>query len=197
MQRENDRHAARELPEHVQRGTEAGRIVDERRAVQRHQDVATPLQAEGRARACAQRAGQEREQRVDHRVADDRDASRVDALRRQVLGAIVARTQQEVGEPIGENAVDLLGHRPVTRSKPRLEVHHRDPELGGREGGGEGRVDVAGDQDGVGGMLGEVPFDAEHHRGGLLGVGPGTDAEVHVRLGKPELLEEASERAAS
>ena len=99
-----------------------------------------PAASHGR-RASARRL--EAPQRVDHRVADEAHAAAVDALGGQVRGCLGAVGEEEIGHPVGEDAVDLLGHGPVERAQAGLDVGHGDAELGGGERGGERRVDVA------------------------------------------------------
>ncbi len=44
---------------------------------------------------------------------------------------------------VGHDPVDLLGHRSIEGPKTSLDVGHREVELRGGEGPGEGRVRVA------------------------------------------------------
>ena len=47
--------------------------------------------------------------------------------------AVSRRAQQQVGEVVGQDAVELLGHRAVERAHARLDVRDRDARLRGRE----------------------------------------------------------------
>ena len=81
----------------------------------------------------------------------------------------------------------------IVRSKlrrPGLDVADRDPEPRRAERRGEGRVDVAGDQDQVGALGAQHRLEPLEHPGGLLAVAAGADAEHVVGLGHAELLEE-------
>jgi hypothetical protein len=51
--------------------------------------------------------------------------------------------EQDLGELVGDDSVDLLGHRPVEAPETGLDVRERDPELRRSERSGQGRVDVA------------------------------------------------------
>ena len=61
----------------------------------------------------------------------------------QIVNAGGIRNQQQIGDRVGDNPVDLLGHRAVEAAQPRLDVGHRDPQFHRRERRGHGRVDVA------------------------------------------------------
>ena len=127
---------------------EALGLVDVRRPVQRRRARrsarARPMRGPRGAVAGAALAAP---QRVDHRVADVVDAPGADALGLEVGLALRAVREEQVGELVGEDAVDLLRHAPVARSQARLDVRDRDPHLGGGERAGERRVDVPGDDD--------------------------------------------------
>ena len=52
-----------------------------------------------------------------------------DALAAQVLVRVRARREQEVGERVGDEPIDLLGHRAVEGAEARLDVGDADAEL--------------------------------------------------------------------
>ena len=92
---------------------------------------------------------------------------------------------------VGDDPVQLLRHRPVAAPQPGLEVSHLHAALRGDERCGDGGVHVAGHEHPVDArQLGERALEGDHHPRGLLGVGARADAEVHVRLAQPEVLEE-------
>ena len=73
------------------------------------------------------------------------------SARRLSLG--LGRVQEEqLGEVVGDDPVDLLGHRPVEAAQAGLDVGDRDPELRRAERRSQGRVDVAGNEDQVGAL---------------------------------------------
>ena len=91
-----------------------------------------------------------REQRVDHRVADEMDASSRSIPSAARFSSAFSRVdEQDVLEMVGQHAVVLLGHRAVAAAQARLEMRDRDVELDRRERAGERRVHVAGDDDEV------------------------------------------------
>ena len=90
------------------------------------------------------------EERVDHRVADQRDSLVRDPLGREVLVRLRRVGEEQGGDVIGESPVVLLRHPPVEAPQPRLEVADRNVQLDRRERGRERRVDIARDDDEVG-----------------------------------------------
>ena len=70
------------------------------------------------------------EQDVGHDIADD-DGPVGQALVGQVRRGDVGGGQEEVGGVVGQDPVDLLGHGPVERAQPRLQVGDRHVELDG------------------------------------------------------------------
>ena len=112
------------------------------------------------------------------------------ALAAQVLNGHVAGAEEQVGEAVGEHAVDLFGHRAVERTQPRLDVGDRDDELGRREGAGERRVGVAVDEHQRRADLADRRLDAGQHLARLHRVGRRTDTKSDVGPGQVELVEE-------
>ena len=55
--------------------------------------------------------------------------------------------EEEGGEPVGADAVDLFGHGAIIRPQPGLDVSDRDVELGGGQRPGQRGVGVAIDDD--------------------------------------------------
>src|SRR4029079_5200431 len=66
---------------------------------------------------------------VDHDVADEVDAFPRHACGQQVLVGIGRWRPQYVGDRVGHEAVDLLGHAPVAAAQPGFEVNHGYAEL--------------------------------------------------------------------
>ncbi len=52
-------------------------------------------------------------QGIDHDVADPEDGARIDALRQQMVVAVVAGGEQQIGQHIGFHAVDFFGHAEI------------------------------------------------------------------------------------
>ena len=69
-------------------------------------------------------------------------AAAIPSRRRLAIAARLGHEQQ-VGDRVGHEPVDLLRHRPVEAAEAGLDVRHRDPQLHRRQRAGDGRVDVA------------------------------------------------------
>ena len=139
--------------------------------VQGHEQIAARLQPACLRRLQRAEAVLQRHQGVDHRVADEVHALLGNPLGAQVLDRLVAVQEEVVGEPVGDDPVDLLGHRAVEAAQPRLDVGERHQRLGGDQRSGQGRVDVAGDDHQVGPLGLDQRLEALDHPGGLLRVG--------------------------
>jgi hypothetical protein len=87
--------------------------VDERRAVERDEQVTGRLEPQARCGVPLADPLLQRYERVDHRVADEAHPPLVDALGAQVLDRLVAVQEADSREMVGDEAVDLLGHRPI------------------------------------------------------------------------------------
>ena len=98
--------------------------------------------------------------------------------------------EQELGELVRDDPVDLLGHRAVEAPQPRLDMRVRHTELDEHERGRERRVDVAGHEREVGWIGGHDPLEPLHRAGGLLGMRARSDVEPMRRLREAELVDE-------
>ncbi len=124
--------------------------------------------ARGRQRAVVgARAGLDEQRNVDHHVADELDAAG-DVLALEVRHRGRRGAEQQIGEVVGENAVELLGHRAVERPHAGLDVCDR--HVGERRGQAarERRVRVAVDEDGVRTLGGEQRAERGEHARRLL-----------------------------
>nr|BFE34451.1 hypothetical protein GCM10010200_067020 [Actinomadura rugatobispora] len=130
------------------------------------------------------------QQGVDHRVAHEVRPLDADALCGQVADRLGAGDQAQVRQLVGQAPVDLLGHGHVEAAQAGLHMRDRDVQLGRDQRGGDRRVHVAVHHDQVRRAAQELPFEARHECGRLRGVAPRPHAEVHVRLGQPQLAEE-------
>ena len=132
------------------------------------------------------------EEAVDHRVADQLDPIAADPLGGEVLDRVLGGAEQQIRDPVGDHAVHLLGHSPVTGAETRLDVGDGDLQLGRGERRPHRRVDVARHQDHVSGIGEQICLDPGEHARGLLRVGAGADLEVGVGLAHSEALDEPS-----
>ncbi len=189
MDREEDRHV---LGDCVQGGDrlEEQWSVDEGGAVEGDQQVAAGFQPVLAAGLQRPEAIFERDQAVDHRVADEVDLAGVDVLALEVADRLFGVHVELVGDRVGEDPVDLFRHRPVVAAQTGLDVADRDAQLDRGQCRGDSRVHVPGNHDQVGRIGDQQRLEALHDLGGLLGVGAGADLEHVVRGGNAELLEE-------
>jgi hypothetical protein len=147
------------------------RAVDQRGPVQRHQQVVAAVEAVPRGLVLLPDPRQHGQQRVDHRVAHVVDRGLGHALGQQVLARLGRVDEQQIRHRVGDDPVDLLGHRAVEAAQAGLDVPDRDLQLGGHQRRRDRRVDVAGDQDDVGLVLEQQRLEPLHHARGLLRVG--------------------------
>ena len=154
-----------------------------------HREVAA-LQAEvGQHGVGVGELGADLHQDVDHDVTDE-DRAGGQALGGQVVHRYLGGGQQQVGGVVGEHAVVLLGHGPVERAQPGLQVRDRQVQLHRGQGAGQGGVGVAVDQHPVGSVLEQDLVHPGQDRARLCAVAGRADLEVHVRVRDPEVGEE-------
>ena len=108
----------------------------------------------------------------------------------QVLAGVTARRIQSVRQAIGQYAVDLLGHGPISRPQAGFDVCDGHPSLGGHKRASDRAVDVAEDHDPARCMTVEETLEPHHDACGLLSVRSSTDLEIDLRFRNAELLEE-------
>ena len=128
-----------------------------------------------------------RQQRVDHRVADEEDAFAVDARGTQILTGELARGEEVVGDGVRHDSIDFLRHRPVAGAKPTLDVcdFHTHLACGNRTR--QCGRDVAHHHTQRAALGTKQLLVANHDGRGLLRLRAGTDVEVHIRLRNAEL----------
>jgi hypothetical protein len=178
MRGKDDRHNVRD-PLEGGDGVCQERTIDQRGAVQRDEEVVAGRHPELRGDLEPLELRTHRDQRVDHRVPDRADPRTGAALAQQVLQRLRGVGEQEVRHVIGDDPVDLLGHRSIERSESCFDVADRNADLCGHNRGRRRRVDVARDEDEIG-LLGlEDGLEALHDARHLRGMGPRADPE-HV-----------------
>jgi len=91
---------------------------------------------------------------------------------------------------VGDDAVDLLGHPPVSAAQPGLQVRDGHVEIGGHQGGGQRAVDVAGHDHEVRLALQDDRLKSLQQPGGLRRLRARADTEIDVGLGQAELVKE-------
>ncbi len=189
MDGEHDGQLAADLGERVHRPCEKG-SVDERGPVQGDEEVGPGLDAEPVRGVALPKAVLERDQGVDHRVADELHPLLPHPLGGEVLDRLLGVEEQMLREMVGDDPVDLLGHRAVEAAQAGFDVADRDPALRGAEGRRQRRVDVAGDEDQIGTLGLEHRVERLDHPRGLLTVAAGADTEQVVGVRDAELVEE-------
>ncbi len=125
---------------------------------------------------------------VQHQVPHLVDASG-DPLAGQMLDGHLAGGEEQRREAVGQDPVDLLGHRREA-AQSGLDVGHGEVQLGGCQGGGQGGVGVPEDHDQVGGLGHQDLFDLLQHPAGHGPVAGAAHAQVVVRGRQLQLLEE-------
>ena len=194
MNREDERQFLRHLAQRRGDAREHDRVIDVRRSMKCHDAIARMSLLEGQRSTRCRRRTQQRvtliEHVVDHHMTDVVHRLRTLALAQQVLLAAGLGDEEPVGDRIGHEAVDLLGHRHVATAQPGLDVSHRNAELLRDDGAGERRVHVA-DDDHRSGAIGLAQFfERHHHFRGLLRVGAAASAEMMIGFRNTQFLEE-------
>ncbi len=190
MHREHHPALTGDLGHGAEDAVEHRRVIHVGRPVQGQHRVVARLQAECLQAGSLGGEGAVSQQGVDHDVADEDDAGGIDTLVAQVgVGAAIGG-EEDVGEGIGAQAVEFLGHVAVPRTQAGLHVGHGDAELLRRQCAGQGGVDVAHHQHQVGGVFQAGLLEGQHHPRSLLGVTAGTDAEIDVRARQAEIGKE-------
>ena len=150
---------------------------------------------------------------IDHDVAHPLDLLRCNSFPEQVLVGIPRRRPEDIGQNVGDQPVELFGHRPVEGPQAGLQVGdtgrrvwdwvlgtgywelvlgigNRVDDFRRGDGCGHGGVHVADDHDEVGPLFHEKLFVGDHDLAGLLGVRAVPHIEVDVGRGQAEVHEE-------
>jgi hypothetical protein len=124
------------------------------------------------------------EQRIDHDIAHEAHARGIDAFAGEVVvGSALGRIEQ-IGDLIGEHAVDFLGHRAVEAAQSCFDVRDGHPLLHGNQRARERRVDVADDDDARGVVRVEHRLEAAHRVGRLHRVRPDPTSRLMSGTGR-------------
>ena len=189
MHRKDHRQITLEALDSRQEATQSRGIVDVARAVQRQDREASRPKGEGFEDRRGQGALTESKQRVDHHVADIVDTLGAHAFPDQVVVRRRLGREAVVGDGVREDTVDLLRHRAVEASEAGLDVRQSETQLDRRDGGRQGRVDVAHDDDEIGALPRQDRDEAEHELCGLRRARI-RDAEIDVWYRDLEVAEE-------
>src|SRR5713226_4985984 len=106
-------------------------------------------------------------QGIDHHVADHEDALPGPTFFQEVLDGIFFRNKEIVGESVGQDAVDLLGHGAVKATEPGLDVSYTDAKFHGGERNSNGGIDVSNNENQIGLAFDKNRLNAFQNFGGL------------------------------
>lgn len=170
MNGEDDRSCAGEFH---QGGANLGQnfgVVDVGRAMEGGEDVVLRVEPEAGKCVLLARFGQGLDQAVDHDVPHEMDLFPANPFAEQIGVTIGGGRKKQIGQLIGEEAIDLLGHGPIKRSEAGLDMGHSDAKLGRDQSAAEGGIDVANNENPVGSVLQEDRLKGGHYLGGLHGM---------------------------
>src|SRR5471032_2532202 len=86
------------------------------------------------------------EQRVDHDIADELDAALVDAFLEQIGLSVGLGGEEQIGQLVGQHAVNFLRHAAVAAAQPGLNMDHGHAALARYQSASERGVNVANDK---------------------------------------------------
>ena len=178
--REDDRHPVLHRLHDVQEGKRVLEAVDVGRPMHGHQRVGARRQAESADQLRPSGVGSVAQQRIDHDVPHEEDLLRSHALASEMIVRFQAGGEAEIGDRVGEDAIDLLGHEAVAAAQARLDVGDGDRQLGGGQRARQGRIHVAHHHQQIGPLGEQHRLHRQQHPRGLLGMRTGPDAEVDV-----------------
>lgn len=136
----------------------------------------------------------DRVQRVDHRVAGDRDGLARDALGDQRGAGPLRRRAMQRGDAAQQAAVHFLGERVqrVVAAQAGLDVDHRHLLVERRQRGNEGRRCVALHHQHVRAVLQQQVAHAQHHPRGQFGQGLAVAHDVKIDIGRDAEIAQGS-----
>src|SRR5690606_25566650 len=129
-------------------------------------------------------------QAVYHHVANEHHRRFRNAFQLQRFVRIARWREQQVHKAIGNDAVDLLRHTPVTAAKPCLDMRRTNPQLHRHEHGGNRGIHIAIYHNPVWPVLHEHWLHTLHDARGLYSMRSGTNLQVEVWLGQAQVAEE-------
>ena len=181
MNGKDQRKVTGQFLEHPQQVHQDHRVIDVRGAVEGEDPVGSvrvERQALEDGRVFPFRS--EHLKRVNHDIPDEVDLSRLDSFSQQVLPPAFLCHEEEVGDRIRENSINLLRHGSIETPQSSLHVRHRNPELHGCQGGRQSGVHIAHDKDEVRTLRHQDGLQSPHHLRGLNRVSSGSHTEVEI-----------------
>lgn len=127
----------------LEQAREVVALVDVGRPMQRDDEIVASNESMGIPERRFLQTVDIRQQRIDHRVADKENPIVGDSALAQVPVGELTGGEEIIGDGVGDEAIDFLGHRPVVRTNTRLHMGDLDMELLRGNGAGHGRGDIA------------------------------------------------------
>lgn len=190
MHREDDRNAGGEFAEQFHDRVQVFRSVDVRRAMERDVDEVFLFEFVPGEDGAGTGLGKIFDKRIDHDIADKLDLGGGNTFAEEVFIAVGRRGEKQVGETIGDQAIDFLGHGAVEAAEAGFEMGDFDTQLGSHERAPHGGIDVADNDDPVWLFLEADGLERGHDVRGLNGVRTGADREIDVGRRDAEFGEE-------
>lgn len=184
MDGEHERRVGCEVAQRVDRPAEQRAVVDERGPVKRDEAEGSALEPERPPRLKGAGGVDVREERVDHRVADEPHPVTGDSLLGEVVDGACSMDEEQRAQVVREDAVVLLGHRPVVALQPSLEMRDGDVQLRRGKRARECQVDIAGHHHDLRSQVEQDGLDARERFRRLLCMAAGTDAEEDIGAGR-------------
>ena len=126
---------------------------------------------------------------VDHDVSDPTNSRVRDAFAMKVLIGIGGRGPQHVRDRVGNDSVDLFGHRPVAAPESGFDVAQRDAKLCGNKGASQRGIHVSDDDDPVRSPRLANPFIGNHDSGRLFRMCATSNPKLEIRVREAEIGE--------
>src|SRR5260370_20238885 len=104
--------------------------------------------------------------------------------------SVFGRCKQQIREPVGNDAIDLLRHGTVKGPKPSLDMADGYQQLGTNQGSRDGGIHVTIDEDHVWFVFEYNRFKTPHDLGCLLRVTTRSHSEVGIRFRNFQLSKE-------
>ncbi len=131
-----------------------------------------------------------RQERVNHHVADEHDSLWLDSRAREVGDARRLGDEEPVGQRVGDDAVQLLGHRAVEAPQARLDVREGQAEFRRHECRRHGRRHIADDDNPIRAQIEQHRFQPPQNFGRLRDGTSRADSQVGNRRRNLQFAEE-------
>ena len=130
-----------------------------------------------------------RQERVNHHVADEHDSLGIDSRTREIGDARRLRDEEPVGQGVGDDAVQLLGHRAVETPQSRFNMREGQAEFRRHERRRHGRRHVADHDNPIRAQIEQHRLQSPQDFGRLRNGAPRADSQVGDRRRNLQLAE--------